>query len=286
MDFTVDISQNGAQTLTTTSKELEKAASEIDRSLQQLVKIAQTCGGDLGIYAGEVDSFIVDQQIQVNKCRDSVTILAQKMNSLASWILLKVSEYQKEEAVGVIASANEALRIDAQRSDFVTKKSGFGNISFAQQESGFVFTKGANYEKFIKGYYDYEHTTYQAYETVVTETISASMIEGLRFSPDEVNNPDVFWGDNTKDFYMEIASRIPEVRDALAQGRELSDLIDDPELGTCASLYFDPRNIPKVDKWDDYYCFNGHGRHRIIAAMELGFDISVRIAGERHYIEQ
>ncbi|WP_026525852.1 hypothetical protein [Butyrivibrio sp. MB2005] len=286
MDFTVDISQNGAQTLTTTAKELEKATGEIDRSLQQLVKTAQAGSDDLGVYEDEVDSFIADQQMQINKCRDAVIVLTQKMNSLASWILLKVSEYQKEEAVGVIASANEALRIDAQRSDSVTDKTGFGNISFAQQENGFVFTKGANYESFIKGYYDYEHTTYQAYETVVTKTISATMIEGLRFSPDEVNNPDVFWGDNTKDFYMEIASHIPEVREALAQGRDLSDLIEDPELGTCASLYFDPRNIPKVDKWDDYYCFNGHGRHRIIAAMELGFDISVRITGERHYIEQ
>ena len=66
------------------------------------------------------------------------------------------------------------------------------------------------------------------------------------------------------------------------RGIPLNQLVDDPELGSCASLYFDPRKIPRVEKYDGYYIFESNGRHRILAAREQGYSIPVRVVGYRH----
>lgn len=69
----------------------------------------------------------------------------------------------------------------------------------------------------------------------------------------------------------------------LNNGRSLEDLKSDPVLGRCASIYFDSANIPRVERWDGYYTFDGDGRHRILAARELGYDIPVRVIGVRRH---
>ena len=115
------------------------------------------------------------------------------------------------------------------------------------------------------------------------ETVSPSCIEGVHLGDTEASDPGRFWGmhNSSKEFFTEAASHIPAVQSALDGGASLESLINDPELGTCASIYFDPKNMPRVEKFGDYYTFDTDGRHRIIAARELGYDIPVRIVGER-----
>lgn len=109
------------------------------------------------------------------------------------------------------------------------------------------------------------------------------MVEGIHISKTDVDNPANFWGmhASNKGFFIDTASHIPEVQSALQEGRTIEELKSDPTLGTCASIYFDQKNIPRVEKGGGYYAFQGDGRHRILAARELGFDIPVRIVGIR-----
>jgi hypothetical protein len=62
-------------------------------------------------------------------------------------------------------------------------------------------------------------------------------------------------------------------------GATLQELSEDPKLGSCASIYF--ANKPKVIENDGYYEFESNGRHRILAARALGYDIPVEVIGSR-----
>ena len=80
---------------------------------------------------------------------------------------------------------------------------------------------------------------------------------------------------------MEIASHIPEVQAALDSGKSIEELLEDERLGTCTALYFDPSKMTEVMDCGDYYEFQSNGRHRVLAARELGYDIPVQIVGTR-----
>ena len=282
MGITIDISENGAQALKDTSDKLINAVDQIDNALKRLSDTERTVGKDLGIYGDEIRRFIADQEEHIKKGRESIVCLTHRLDRLTAWILLKVSEYHKEESAAVIASANEALHMDGERVVYKDRAPAFSNLEFAEQENGSVFVKGNNYDKFIQEYYDSQNSLLEHTEGIVVETVSPLMIEGIHMTRADVDDPKAFWGDK-KPFFIETASHIPEVRQALSQGRELSEVIEDPVIGECAALYFSPGNIPRVEKNDGYYSFNGDGRHRILAARELGFDIPVRVEGVRHY---
>ena len=82
-----------------------------------------------------------------------------------------------------------------------------------------------------------------------------------------------FWdprGDATRERFMDAASHIPEVQTALSQGVPLNELINDPKLGGCASIYFDPKNVIGVHRNEHGgYEYGDNGRHRIMAAAEM-----------------
>ncbi len=117
----------------------------------------------------------------------------------------------------------------------------------------------------------------------VTETVPARFIEGIRIGETEMANPNSFWSmhknGGTEESFKAIASHIPEVSYHLNNGKPLSEIIGDKRLGECASIFFSPSNIPNVIKCNGYYVFESNGRHRILAARELGFDIPVHIVG-------
>ena len=149
-------------------------------------------------------------------------------------------------------------------------------------ENGMTVLKGDHFEQFLSDYYS-ETTFASNGNDLVIETVSPSCIEGVHLGDTEASDPGRFGGmhNSSKEFFTEAASHIPAVQAALDGGASLESLINDPELGTCASIYFDPKNMPRVEKFGDYYTFDTDGRHRIIAARELGYDIPVRIVGER-----
>lgn len=143
------------------------------------------------------------------------------------------------------------------------------------------FVKGENYEQFKKDYYSPEESSYEAYDTPKEIDISPSMIEGIHLGERELENPDVFWSqhekDGTLDSFKDVASHIPDVREQLAAGKSMDELLADPELSECAGIYF--ANKPKVIENDGYYEFDSNGRHRILAAREAGYDIPVEVIG-------
>ena len=147
------------------------------------------------------------------------------------------------------------------------------------------FVKGDNYDRFKRNYYSADNSVYERYDTPVERTISPGSIEGIHLGEPEMENPDVFWSQHesggTAESFREIAARIPEVRARLASGESLDSLVQDPELSRCAGIYF--RDRPRVVESDGYYEFDSNGRHRILAARELGYDIPVDVIGRRVY---
>ena len=59
-----------------------------------------------------------------------------------------------------------------------------------------------------------------------------------------------FWNHhgNTKEDYMQLAEKIPDVQQALESGKTLDEIKQDPELRNTANAYFDPENMVKVEQ--------------------------------------
>ena len=147
------------------------------------------------------------------------------------------------------------------------------------------FIKGANYERFKNDYYSSENYTYNIFDKPKTVNVSPSLIEGIHLSEYDVDHPSNFWSqhkrDGSQESFREIAKHIPEVRKQLDAGRTKEDLLQDPVLGTCTQIYFVDKT--RVVECDGYYEFDSNGRHRILAARELGFDIPVEVIGRKEY---
>ena len=89
-----------------------------------------------------------------------------------------------------------------------------------------------------------------------------------------------FWNHygNTKEDYMRVAEKIPDVQQALESGKSLDEIRQDPELGETVRAYFDSDNMIKVEQQSDgSYSFTDDGRHRIAAAQEGGYQIPVEV---------
>lgn len=145
-----------------------------------------------------------------------------------------------------------------------------------------VFVKGNHFDLYANDRLhadDLRHVPYSDHKFI---DISPSSIEGIHLGKTEAEDPSVFWSQHAKGWgtfesFLQIASHIPEVRERLEAGESLSDVQDDPIIGECASIYF--ANMPKVYECDGYYEFDSNGRHRILAARELGHDIPVEVIG-------
>ena len=162
----------------------------------------------------------------------------------------------------------------------------FGSFETGKYQNGDSVVKGDNFEQYMSDYYDSENFTYESLgDNAVVETISPSKIEGIHLGTTEIEDSGRFWGQHersgTEDSFKEIASHIPEVKSKLGAGQSLSDIRSDPSLSKCVDIYFDPSNIPCVVKSNGYYEFDSNGRHRILAARELGYDIPVKVIGIR-----
>lgn len=159
---------------------------------------------------------------------------------------------------------------------------------FSVDSHGFV--KGNGYDSYINdwnsyGTAEFETDTDSFKGKNITETIDPESIEGIRVSEYDIKNPQIFWEQHedggTAESFKEVALHIPKVQSALDSGRSLFDLKNDPVLGSCASLYFDPQNMVQVIKCNGYYEFQSNGRHRVLAARDAGYTIPVRIIGVR-----
>ncbi len=170
--------------------------------------------------------------------------------------------------------------------EFVTGKEMIEQFGVEKHRYGSdYFVRGDHYNQFESDYYTADNSTYTEYDTPQERDISPSLIEGIHLGKGEIENPSVFWEQHesggTAESFQEIASHIPEVREKLAAGATLDDLDADDKLSKCANIYF--RNKPQVVERDGYYEFDSNGRHRILAARALGYDIPVSVVGKRSY---
>lgn len=154
------------------------------------------------------------------------------------------------------------------------------------------FVKGKNFEQYIQSWENYSSESHkiELFEDGKTQTISPSLVEGIPISDYDANNPSAFWSHHepggTEKSFEEIARNIPEVQSRLKNGETLENLLQDPKVGMCTAIYFHPDKMPKVIKCGDYYEFQTNGRHRILAARNVGCDIPVKIIGERKIVQE
>ena len=83
-----------------------------------------------------------------------------------------------------------------------------------------------------------------------------------------------FWNHhaNTKEDYMRLAEKLPDVQRELDSGKTLQELRQNPELRDTVSAYYDPEKMIHVqEKPDGGLEFIDDGRHRVAAAQELGW---------------
>lgn len=155
--------------------------------------------------------------------------------------------------------------------------------SYEVDKYGFV--KGDNYKQYIEDWENYSPEFHKVEDKAEVRMIAPSSVEGIHVNEYDIDNPSVFWGSErgkTEKTFEEIARHIPEVQSRLNAGENLNDLMEDAEVGACAAIYFHPNNMPRVIKCGDYYAFQGNGRHRILAARNVGYDIPVKVVGERN----
>ena len=276
------ISPEGAASLRKLAAALLTSESETLDAAGRLQSRIMGCDEGLGIFSVAIHDIIGSSLSAIKAHRCEIETLSRRLNSKAEEIESLIQFDQQPSMLyatqGVVSSPDTPGNANEQKSSFFET----GQL----KDSTDVFVKGDNYDQFFRDYYDYDNSEYISYgDSPIMSTIAPSSIEGIHLGASEADDPSRFWSQHEKggtaESFASIAAHIPVVRDQLAAGRSLGDIENDALLGRCASIYFNPSNIPRVIKSNGYYEFEGNGRHRILAARSLGFDIPVIIVGER-----
>ena len=126
--------------------------------------------------------------------------------------------------------------------------------------------------------YDYEN-----FDVPETRHILPEQVGGIFLSDHDLRHPGGFWSAHKKDgtfaSFRMAAGSIRRVRGLLDGGLGIDDLPRGGLPRLCAELYFrKPASVPVVDM-GTFYLFQSNGRHRLIAAMGLGYDLPVSVVG-------
>lgn len=165
----------------------------------------------------------------------------------------------------------------------------------AVDSQGYIYPENINYGSARRYVNDIANSLG---EDSYREEIDAHDLAGIQVGIEEQLDPERFWSQHDirdkatgeirkacKNDYLSLASKIPAVCEALEQGRSFDEVCADPELGEAALKYFsEPRVLRAVADENGYYELTGLGRHRALAARELGLKIPVKIIAK--YQEQ
>lgn len=119
--------------------------------------------------------------------------------------------------------------------------------------------------------------SYRPYDAPVVETVSSDSVFDI-YNIDSHN----FWDHHrsVEADYMELASHLPEIQERLANGESLDSIRSIPHLSNTIDAYYTDDKMIRVAKDKDGYQFLNEGRHRMMAAKEMGYDVPVKIVGE------
>ena len=152
-------------------------------------------------------------------------------------------------------------------------------VEDASLGSDFQAENNAIYEQFKD---DYESGNIELVqpEECDTKEVNAQDIVGTRY--DDTVSEEEFWAHhgNSKEDFVELVSKVPEVKNQLEEGKTLDEIKTDETLRATAEQYFDENNMIRVYEDGEKYIFDGDGRHRVTIAQEYGQDIPVKIIRE------
>lgn len=289
------VNEEGVQALKSLSNALDSSIESIVNCSSQIRTVSDEYSDTIGPHKSSLDQSIENIIEYISQSADPANDIAER--------LCEVAEGYQE------IIDNDRLKSESAESDFQKINSGgqstsflgrlfggkkeaqsthkFGSFETGTYRNGVSVVKGENFEQYMIDYYDYENSIYEPLdENSIVETISPGKIEGIYLGSTEMEDNSRFWGrmsGGTADSFKEIASRIPEVKSQIDAGKSLAEIRNNPDLEKCVDIYFEPSNMPRVVKSNGYYEFNSNGRHRILAARELGHNIPVRIIGIRRY---
>lgn len=284
--------ENGVQALKTMSNALYTAVEEIANHTTHIISITDEYCDTIGPHKSSLDQALEEISDCIRRSGEPANDIAERLCEVAEGYQEVIDNDRfngrngfDNNTVGVSNGGSFLGRIfgGSKNSSNVNK---FGSFDTGKYKNGDSVVKGDNFEQYMSDYYDSENSTYESLgDNSVVETIPPSKIEGIHLGSTEMEDNGRFWSQHesggTADSFKEIASHIPEVKAQLDSGRPLNDIQADPVLGRCADIYFDPSNIPRVVKSNGYYEFDSNGRHRILAARELGYGIPVKVIGIR-----
>ena len=94
-----------------------------------------------------------------------------------------------------------------------------------------------------------------------------------------------FWENHgaNKDFYLDQARGLPAVQSMLAEGKSPAQIrAEHPNLGNTLDAYYNPNNMIQVNRdTNGNMSFLDDGKHRVLAAKELGLKVPVQIANDQ-----
>lgn len=287
------VNEEGVQALSTMASSSLEAVSQITSLTARMSSVAENNSSTLGPHKQSLDTAIEDIISSLQSANEPIETLAEKLREVAEAYNEIIGNDRMKPGSNAPSTASGSNGGQSKTGSFLgrifggkketTSSQKFGSFDLGKYRNGAFVIKGDNFEQYISDYYNpVSNIPCEPY----IETVPPSKIEGIsNFGIDEVEDNSIFWRQHdshgTFESFKEIASHIPEVKSQLDAGKALSEIRSNPDLEKCVSIFFDPSNIPHVIKNDGYYEFDSNGRHRILAARELGYDIPVRIIGIR-----
>lgn len=278
------VSAEGVAALRTLANEVLAASEGIIRASSGLMSAAEAYERTLGPHAASLYGAMRDILAALKASEEPRELLSQNLNDVAdAYQEIIEMDMMRSPAAGTAGTAASALA-GGQSAPQSSPRGPLTPADIGRFKNGTPVVKGDHFEQFMDDYYNSDGKGAEPVQGDPIRTVSPASIEGIHLGEDEARDISVFWGMHgySKELYRQTASLIPEVKAALASGRSLEELEEDPRLGTCAANYFDPDKMPTVEDHGEYYTFSGNGRHRILTARELGYDIPVRVVGVRH----
>lgn len=200
--------------------------------------------------------------------------------------------YQKNEE-------QERLRQNAIRETLKNRGKNVADFSGytateAPNGSWFIVGSDANtHERFLDFWSSAdENYTFQKCEEI--KWIDSRKIEGINVSSSDIENPQGFWGmhfsGNSFEAWENRAQNLNFISSEFAQGKKYEDLWERPELRDCLGTYFNINHSEPVEvievEGEDFYEFNGAGRHRVITAQKMGVAIPMKVVGKKKRITE